>query len=424
MSRTPVALVALMAAISMPARPAEQATAFTYQAQLTEAGQPASGVHAVDVSLWTDATAGSQIGTTLRRDVDVIAGRFAIALDWGADAFDNSPRWLEIAVDGTTLGPRQPLTRTPYAIQTRGILVRDDEKVGIGTSSPPARLTIVSDTANATDNTARFEAPQIGGRISHVHWGTTGDWYIRSASSDGKVLIQDNGGNVGIGTSSPDTKLSVVGEPSGSAISGVDGGGSLTTIGVDGRSNSTYGIGVFGRANANSAHTYGVRGETLSGTGVLGVALGSSGTNYGVYASSYSSGGYDFYAAGAGVNYGAASSKRWKRNVVAIDRPLAKVGRLRGVYFDWDEAHGGEHDVGMIAEEVGEVLPEIVNYEANGVDANGMDYSKLTPLLVQALNALRAEKDAEIEALERRIAALERLTQSPAVVQDEAVAQR
>ena len=53
----------------------------------------------------------------------------------------------------------------------------------------------------------------------------------------------------------------------------------------------------------------------------------------------------------------------------------------------------------MIAEEVGEVLPEVVQYEENGVDAIGMDYSKMTPLLVEAVNALRSEKDAEISEL-------------------------
>ena len=50
-------------------------------------------------------------------------------------------------------------------------------------------------------------------------------------------------------------------------------------------------------------------------------------------------------------------------------------------------------DVGMIAEEVGKVLPEIVSYEENGIDATGMDYSKMTPLLVEAVNTLRAEND-------------------------------
>ena len=104
--------------------------------------------------------------------------------------------------------------------------------------------------------------------------------------------------------------------------------------------------------------------------------------------------------------FGAVSSRRWKNNVEPISDPLRKLARLRGVYFDWDDEHGGQHDVGMIAEQVGEVLPEIVNYEENGIDAIGMDYSKLTPLLVEAVNALRAEKDAEIEALRKANAAI------------------
>jgi Chaperone of endosialidase len=110
-----------------------------------------------------------------------------------------------------------------------------------------------------------------------------------------------------------------------------------------------------------------------------------------------------------GIDYGTSSSIRWKHNVRNIDRPLEKLSLLRGVYFDWDEAHGGQHAVGMIAEEVGKVLPEIVGYEDNGIDAIGMDYSKLTPLLVEATNALRAEKDAEIEQLNQRITQLEQM---------------
>ena len=69
------------------------------------------------------------------------------------------------------------------------------------------------------------------------------------------------------------------------------------------------------------------------------------------------------------------------------------------MYFTWDEEHGGQHDVGMIAEEVGKVLPEIVVYEENGIDADGMDYSKLTPLLVEAVKALLVR----VEELEQRI---------------------
>jgi hypothetical protein len=126
------------------------------------------------------------------------------------------------------------------------------------------------------------------------------------------------------------------------------------------------------------------------------LAFALSGTTYGVYSHCSSPAGFDFFAAGPGTDYGSSSSRRWKSDIRNIDEPLDKIARLRGVYYNWDEEHGGHHDVGMIAEEVGEVLPEIVNYEENGIDAIGMDYSKLAPLLVEAVNALRAEKDAEI----------------------------
>jgi hypothetical protein len=58
-------------------------------------------------------------------------------------------------------------------------------------------------------NTATFSAPNIGNAYSHIHYGTTGDWFIRSASSIGKVVLQDSGGDVGIGTGSPAAKLHV-----------------------------------------------------------------------------------------------------------------------------------------------------------------------------------------------------------------------
>lgn len=57
---------------------------------------------------------------------------------------------------------------------------------------------------------------------------------------------------------------------------------------------------------------------------------------------------------------------------------------------------------GMIAEEVGEILPEVVQYEDNGVDAIGMDYSRPTPLLVEAVNALRNECEHEIDAIRKQ----------------------
>jgi len=166
------------------------------------------------------------------------------------------------------------------------------------------------------------------------------------------------------------------------------------------RGDSTLGFGVYGRSRSN----YGVQGVSSSSCGIYGE---SDTSGDGVWGKG-TSGGYDFYAKGAGVDYGSSSSIRWKTDIRLIDTSLEKISAMRGVYFTWDQDHGGHHDVGMIAEEVGEVLPEIVTYEENGIDAKGMDYSKITPLLVEAVKALKAENDSlrkRLEAIEATVLA-------------------
>ena len=55
-------------------------------------------------------------------------------------------------------------------------------------------------TLFGTSPTANFiPSPAQGNRGSHIHWGPTGDWYIRSATNTGTVLIQDSGGNTILG---------------------------------------------------------------------------------------------------------------------------------------------------------------------------------------------------------------------------------
>jgi hypothetical protein len=96
------------------------------------------------------------------------------------------------------------------------------------------------------------------------------------------------------------------------------------------------------------------------------------------------------------------SSRRWKSNIHTIHGALGKVERLRGVQYTYTA--NGHHDIGMIAEEVGKVVPEVVSYEANGKDAQGIDYARLTALLVQAVK----EQQAEIEKLRTQVQALQR----------------
>jgi hypothetical protein len=97
------------------------------------------------------------------------------------------------------------------------------------------------------------------------------------------------------------------------------------------------------------------------------------------------------------------SSKRWKKNIEPIDGALEKVEQLRGVSFDWKSNE--KHDIGLIAEEVGKVIPEVVTYEENGIDAKSVDYNRLTAVLIEAVKELKAENDElkiRIDALERR----------------------
>jgi Chaperone of endosialidase len=94
---------------------------------------------------------------------------------------------------------------------------------------------------------------------------------------------------------------------------------------------------------------------------------------------------------------------------------LEKVQGLRGVSYDWKA--DGKHDIGLIAEEVGKVIPEVVVYEENGEEATAVDYAGLVPVLIEAVKEqqqLLEEKDAQIAALQKgnheleaRITALE-----------------
>ena len=263
------------------------------------------------------------------------------------------------------------------------------------------------------------------------------------ASVAGNSFLIRASGGVGINKNNPSAALDVVGASyaivgttSGSGYTAVSGnamnngsarnyGGSFyalggSGVGVRGEAAGTLGVGVWGYAPsvATGAATYGgyFQADGLECTGVYSQASAPGGCAVTAYGGTA---GYDFYAAGPGQNYGASSSLRWKKDIKLIDEPLAKLTALRGVYFNWDAEHGGSYDVGMIAEEVGKVLPMIVGYEANGMDATGMDYSKMTPLLVEVGKALKtqvdelrqqmADKDVRIGALESDLAELKTL---------------
>ena len=93
-----------------------------------------------------------------------------------------------------------------------------------------------------------------------------------------------------------------------------------------------------------------------------------------------------------------SSDRRWKENVKPIENALDKVLKIGGYEFDWKELteeekktqHSNEgHDVGVIAQEIEEVLPEVVTTRENGY--KGVKYEKIIPLLVEAIKELQEE---------------------------------
>jgi hypothetical protein len=87
------------------------------------------------------------------------------------------------------------------------------------------------------------------------------------------------------------------------------------------------------------------------------------------------------------------SDIRYKTNIVPISNATNKVNQISGVHFDWIEdisVHGNSgRDVGVIAQELEAILPEVVTTRDNGVKA--VKYDKIVPLLIEAIKDLQRQ---------------------------------
>jgi hypothetical protein len=171
---------------------------------------------------------------------------------------------------------------------------------------------------------------------------------------------------------------------------GNNAGATVDSTYVTGNNNTTLGTGTkLGTGTLTNATALGANAEVdASNSLVLGSINGVNGqsatTKVGIGTTTPSN--VFTIASGAGKaiadGWTTYSSRRWKTNVQPLHNALGKVEQLRGVSYDLKDS--GKHEIGVIAEEVGAVVPEVVTYEENGKDARGVDYSRLTALLIEA----------------------------------------
>ena len=100
-------------------------------------------------------------------------------------------------------------------------------------------------------------------------------------------------------------------------------------------------------------------------------------------------------ASGDVIAFG-SSDERLKDNIQPISEPLYKLSKVGGYTFDWNDkqdAYQG-HDVGVIAQEIEEILPEVVTTRGTGYKA--VKYEKIVPLLIESIKELQ-KKVEDIE---------------------------
>ena len=99
----------------------------------------------------------------------------------------------------------------------------------------------------------------------------------------------------------------------------------------------------------------------------------------------------------------ASSDLRLKTNIKSINNALIKVNSLNGITFNWNDLAEGKdtelREVGIIAQEVNEILPEVVTERDNGYLA--VKYEKMVPLLIEAIKELSAKVDSLTEEINK-----------------------
>jgi hypothetical protein len=257
---------------------------------------------------------------------------------------------------------------------------------------PPNNSTVLLSTWSGTGgNGPQLRFQGAGSDFIDIGQNGSGDFVVED--SDTPRLTVQSAGNVGIGTT-PTARLHVAG-----------------TVKIDAANTLEFGAGVSGKEASAGKIGY----QTFSADALDIVGAGTTNSNRRIRF--YAEGGAIFNGSVTGVGAYNSSDQRLKQDIRPLTNALALVQRLHGRRYQWNALgvqRGGQahaEQVGVLAQELEQVLPELVNTGPDGYKA--VNYAQLTPVLIEAIKELKAENDtlkARTATAEAKAAAAEAAT--------------
>jgi hypothetical protein len=299
--------------------------------------------------------------------------------------------------------------------------------VGIGTSSPSAPLHVVG-AITGSSTIAIGGVPATGGTVRIPNGGSIA--FRNAANSanliglsldssnnlslrEGNVVIT-SAGNVGIGTSSPASTLTVNGDIQVLSTNYLNFSNTAQQTYIRGPSTNTLAFGTNSAERARIESSGNLLVGTTSVNGAQGLTIrpnnsvGSCTLSLNRASNASASTAFLLLTGGSTVGsitysntataYNTSSDYRLKEDIQPVLNPIDRLMQLKPINFAW-KVDGTRVD-GFLAHEAQEVVPEAVTGAKDAVDADGnpeyqgIDQSKLVPLLTAALQELSAKVDA------------------------------